>query len=138
MRPLQLSSKQEIVTVLRSAAVAVFPNRAEGGTNLVAMETMAVGVPVIISNNTGHKDIIREKHCYPLRRQSYPHAEGEERERGWGESSVDEIVELLEDVYQNREEASRRGKLGSKFIRERFTWELAIRHLAAEISTAAG
>ena len=29
-----------------------FSNRAEGGTNLVAMECMAAGVPTIVSNNT--------------------------------------------------------------------------------------
>ena len=45
--------------VLRRADVALFPNRCEGGTNLVAMEAAAVGVPVVLSANTGHLDVIR-------------------------------------------------------------------------------
>lgn len=37
--------------------VALFPNRAEGGTNLVAMEAMACGVPAIIECVAGQRDI---------------------------------------------------------------------------------
>ena len=38
--------------ILREADVALFPNRAEGGTNLVAMECMACGLPTILSART--------------------------------------------------------------------------------------
>ncbi|MGE0725144.1 MAG: glycosyltransferase, partial [Alphaproteobacteria bacterium] len=44
--------------VIREADVALFPNRCEGGTNLVAMECMAAGVPTILSANTGHLDLL--------------------------------------------------------------------------------
>ncbi|CAN0032393.1 unnamed protein product, partial [Phaeothamnion confervicola] len=37
---------------------ALFPNRCEGGTNLVAMEAVAAGVPTVLSANTGHLDLI--------------------------------------------------------------------------------
>ena len=47
--------------ILRECDVAVFPNRAEGGTNLVAMKCMACGVPTILSANTGHLDLIRDR-----------------------------------------------------------------------------
>lgn len=42
---------------LRAADVAVFPNRCEGGTNLVATEAMACGVPTWLSHGTGHLDL---------------------------------------------------------------------------------
>ena len=45
--------------VLHEADVALFPNRAEGGTNLVAMECLASGIPTILSANTGHLDLLR-------------------------------------------------------------------------------
>ena len=41
---------------LRAAHVAVFPNRAEGGTNLVAMEALAT-LPTFLSPGTGHADL---------------------------------------------------------------------------------
>jgi glycosyltransferase involved in cell wall biosynthesis len=37
---------------------AIFPNRAEGGTNLVAMECMACGVPTYIRASTGQADLV--------------------------------------------------------------------------------
>ncbi|WP_333808451.1 glycosyltransferase [Phenylobacterium sp.] len=44
--------------VIRECDVAIFPNRCEGGTNLVAMETLALGVPSLLSANTGHMDLL--------------------------------------------------------------------------------
>jgi glycosyltransferase involved in cell wall biosynthesis len=46
--------------VVREADAAVFPNRCEGGTNLVAMECLACGIPTVLSANTGHLDLIDE------------------------------------------------------------------------------
>ena len=40
--------------VMQEADVALFPNRCEGGNNLVALEAIASGVPTILSANTGH------------------------------------------------------------------------------------
>ncbi|KAJ8604347.1 hypothetical protein CTAYLR_002528 [Chrysophaeum taylorii] len=55
--------------LLRSVDVAIFPNRAEGGTNLVAMEAVAMAVPTILSANTGHLDLLDalgDHACWPL------------------------------------------------------------------------
>jgi glycosyltransferase involved in cell wall biosynthesis len=95
---------------LRQMDVAVFPNRCEGGTNLVAMECMACGVPTILSANTGHMDLIDGDNCYPLQRQLLDEA------TGWGESDVDEVVEALEQVYADREKAARRGAMGARTL----------------------
>jgi len=56
--------------LLREADVALFPNRAEGGTNLVAMECMACGIPTILSANTGHLDLVQDDTCLPLLQQA--------------------------------------------------------------------
>lgn len=97
--------------ILREMDVALFTNRAEGGTNLVAMECMACGVPTILSANTGHLDLIDEDSCFPLLRQGRVpgHGEAVGRVAGWGESDADEVVEALERAYADREEAKRRG-----------------------------
>jgi glycosyltransferase involved in cell wall biosynthesis len=58
-----------IAQVLRETDVALFPNRCEGGTKLVAMECMASGVPTIVSDNTGHKDLVAIGAPYALNRQ---------------------------------------------------------------------
>jgi glycosyltransferase involved in cell wall biosynthesis len=99
--------------VMREMDVGIFPNRCEGGTNLVAMECMACGVPAIVSNNTGHKDLVATGAPYALMRQC-PVTFGDVGTDGWGESDVDEIVEMLEQVWANREEARRRAAAGAE------------------------
>ncbi len=55
--------------VLRECDMAVFPNRCEGGTNLVAMEAMACGVPTYVAYNTGQKDLVDLIGCGAFRTQ---------------------------------------------------------------------
>ena len=103
--------------ILREADVALFPNRAEGGTNLVAMECMACGVPTILSANTGHLDLIGEARCIALSRQRPVPPNDEMRgTEGWGESDVDEIVEALERVWRDRSGSAAIGTGGARFM----------------------
>ena len=115
--------------VIRSCDAALFTNRAEGGTNLVAMEAIACGIPTILSNNTGHLDITEKVPCYILENQSAvgPIREDEGTE-GWGESSIDETVAMLEKLYLNRDEANVVGTRGAKAIQS-WTWENKIGEL---------
>jgi glycosyltransferase involved in cell wall biosynthesis len=119
--------------LLREADVAVFTNRGEGGTNLVAMECLACGVPTLLSANTGHLDLIQPQHCYPLQHQStvtpQPPYNGVE---GWGESDVEEVVETLEQVYQNRSEAQQRGEAAVRWMAD-WTWEKQVQRFLHQI-----
>ncbi|MBM09473.1 MAG: glycosyltransferase [Magnetovibrio sp.] len=114
------TANRKTATILRNMNVGVFPNRCEGGTNLVAMEAMACGVPCILSANTGHLDIIEGDNCIPLVDQAPISETGNETEM-WRESKVDEIVAALEMVYANQEEAKRRGALGAESMK-RLSW----------------
>jgi glycosyltransferase involved in cell wall biosynthesis len=115
--------------LLREVDVALMPSRCEGGTNLVAMECMAVGVPVILSRNTGHLDLVGKDNCYTLDFQ-IPMGEVMRRPdlEGWGESSIEEIVTRLEDAYSDRAEALRRGANGTAFMQE-WGWPTRIGNL---------
>jgi glycosyltransferase involved in cell wall biosynthesis len=95
---------------LRQCDVALFPNRAEGATNFLAMEAIASGVPTILSSNTGHLDLIEQ--CPSVLRLAprpldlkVPVIFDEESVgvSHWGESDIDEIVHLLSEVYDNPE-----------------------------------
>jgi glycosyltransferase involved in cell wall biosynthesis len=79
--------------IYRECDVTLFPNRAEGGTNLVAMECIACGLPTILSANTGHMDLLDRGAGYPLKQQRINAA-------GWGESDLEEVVETLELAKQ--------------------------------------
>lgn len=115
----------QMAQTIREADVALFPNRCEGGTNLVAMETMACGVPVILSANTGHLDLLAESGAaIPLTRQQpvrgrCPLYRGTE---GWGESDVAEMIERLEEAYRDRNATRERGARGAGFLHRVWTW----------------
>jgi glycosyltransferase involved in cell wall biosynthesis len=110
-----------IPAIMNEADVALFANRCEGGTNLVAMETMASGIPCILSANTGHLDIIEDGNCYPLTMQSAT-PDKIDPTGLWGESDIDEILSYLEQVYQDRAEAKARGMRAAESM-ARLSWQ---------------
>lgn len=124
-----------MAAALREADVALFPNRCEGGTNLVAMEAMACGVPVILSANTGHLDLLTDPEAsWRLDHQGRPRG-GCPLYRGmddWGESEVEEMVERLEASYRDRADAAHRGIAAARLMQERWSW----RRRAAELLEA--
>jgi glycosyltransferase involved in cell wall biosynthesis len=110
-----------LANYIREMDCALQPSRAEAGTNMVAMEAMACGVPVIVGRNTGMTDLIADGNCVTLNRQTpviHPHGWGTE---GWGESDVAEIVAALEELYADREKRDRIGAAGAAFMQTR-TW----------------
>jgi glycosyltransferase involved in cell wall biosynthesis len=116
--------------IMREADVAVFPNRCEGGTNLVAMECLACGVPTILSANTGHLDLVREVPCYALNRQQPVPPAGEMGTEGWGECEVEEVEAALETVHADRAAAAARGRAAAEAMAG-WSWQNRIDQLVA-------
>ncbi|WP_454688531.1 glycosyltransferase family 4 protein [Achromobacter aloeverae] len=112
---------QMMPTVLRDIDVCLQPSRAEPCTSLPVKEAMACGAPVIAAANTGMLDILTSENSIALKHQAPVPGAGTE---GWGESSIDEIVETLEWVYRNRAEARLLGRRAAQWIvDERRTWQ---------------
>lgn len=88
--------------ILHECNAAIFPNRCEGGTNLVAMETMACGIPTVVADNTGQHDLVEMLDfpsfgtCAPVKAPP-SHATVED----WGETDPDAVVEALEKIYSD-------------------------------------
>jgi glycosyltransferase involved in cell wall biosynthesis len=124
--------------ILREMDAAVFTNRSEGGTNLVAMECMACGIPVVLSRNTGHLDLIKNDNCYPLDDQRA--VENRWNSVGdvacWGESQVDEVVERFEQIFADRETARKRGLRAARMMLG-MTWAETARQMKDLVLTAA-
>lgn len=90
-------------SVLRECDAAIFPNRCEGGTNLVAMEAMACGVPTYVAANTGQRDLIALFACGAFTDQRpVKAAPAMASVEDWGETSVEEVVDALERLYTQR------------------------------------
>jgi len=109
--------------ILREMDCALQASRCEPCTNLPAKEAMACGVPVILADNTGTRDLVDADNCVALTSQaSVPGQPGWGTE-GWGESSVEEIVAALEMLYTDTHSRKRIGARGAEWIIERRrTW----------------
>lgn len=118
--------------------IGVFPNRCEGGTNLVLMEYMACAKPVIASNTSGHRDILSADNAVLLNQFSEMNiGDGEPFAARWPEPSVDELVAAIEWAYQHRDKAKALGQQAGRDL-ARFTWADSARRLAELLGAADG
>ena len=109
--------------LFRQSDIGVFPNRCEGGTNLVLMEYMACAKPAIVSMTSGHKDIVSQDNALLLR-QLAPYqvkdAHGNLIAR-WEEPSLDELVAQLEYAYHHKAALRSVGRRAGEDLKS-FTW----------------
>jgi glycosyltransferase involved in cell wall biosynthesis len=109
--------------VLREMDCALQVSRCEACTNLPAKEAMACGVPVILANNTGTRDLIDVDNCVALNSQDRVVGQPGVGTDGWGESRVEEIVAALEKLYMDTQMRKRIGERGAEWIvQQRRTW----------------
>jgi len=110
--------------------IGVFPNRCEGGTNLVLMEYMACAKPVIASNTSGHCDIVTADNAVLLNQFSPMNiGDGGPLTARWQDPSVDELVAAIEWAYHHRDKAKTLGQQAGRDL-ARFTWADSARRLA--------
>ena len=109
--------------VLRQMDCAIQVSRCEPCTNLPAMEAMACGVPVILSNNTGMLDLAAVDNCMALRSQDPVRSKPGVGTDGWGETRVEEIVAALEKLYTDTQLRRKIASRGAEWILEHgYTW----------------
>ena len=121
--------------VLHQVDVAVFPNRCEAGLNHSAIASLACGVPTVLSNNTGNRDLTQHNLGFPLQSQRRVKAPAKfVGVEGWGESDVEELVETLEYLYTHRAEAEQRSLASADWLRSR-PWSTVTKNFATLLST---
>ena len=130
-------SNEAMASWLGDVDAAVFVSRAEGGTNLAAMEALACGVPTVLSANTGHRDLIASVPCVALDRQSAisagPAVAGT---TGWGETDPMDVVESLEQLYARREEARAMGRDAAVAMASTWSWPRRIDGMLSALAEA--
>lgn len=106
----------------RNTDVGLFPNRCEGGTNLVLMEYMACGKPVVASYASGHQDIVNDGNALLIRKmRQLTINNGATPVAIWDDPDLEETIERLEWAYQNRDALRRFGARAGEDLKH-FTW----------------
>ena len=114
----------------RQTDLGVFPNRCEGGTNLVLMEYMACGKPVVASYASGHKDVVTGENALLLNELSPLRIAGSDGNlwASWEEPSLDELVAKIEYAYHHRAQIREIGRRAGEDMK-RYTWRHTAEHL---------
>ncbi len=117
-------------SLFKQTDIGVFPNRCEGGTNLVLMEYMACAKPVIATAASGHRDIVNEENALLLRRLkniNIVDADGAVIGR-WQDPSLDELVARIEQAYHHRDALRIKARRAGNDLQQ-YTW----RHCAQRL-----
>ncbi len=107
-------TQRELASQMQNTDCGLFPNRCEGGTNLVLMEYAACGRPVVANALTGHADV-REAIAVEIKAKPGPD--------GWAKQNIGDIVAALH---------SAKSALPRK---AEWTWERAARQIIDRIET---
>lgn len=126
--------------IYQQTDIGIFPNRCEGGNNMVMCEYMACDRTVIACDTTGHADVITGNNAFLLS-ESTPIVVSDPQGKPsgvWHEVSVDELVEQLECAYMNRELCRQKSAIAAEDMKK-LTWDRAARqfhYIAAKLHNA--
>ena len=128
---------RQLPHLIKQADIAVFASRCEGGTNLMAMETLACGVPTLISANTGHLDLLAMGlgHALPMSQSTLSQVDPQvQRAYGdgsldlWGETDPDELFAWWLRIADNRSQWTDLGCRHATALRS-LSWRESMRKL---------
>jgi glycosyltransferase involved in cell wall biosynthesis len=130
VRTCELIPKELQRELYRQTDLGIFPNRCEGGTNLVLMEYMACAKPVVASNTSGHRDVVTRENALLLNDLSpYNIVDGQNQLfASWQEPSLDELVAQIEYAYHHRDEIQTLGRRAGRDMKQ-FSWRRTAEHL---------
>ena len=128
----------QLGSLYRSADCFVSVSRGEGW-NMPLMEAMACGLPSIATDWGAHTEFLHEGIAYPLRvrgtvpaRAKCPYYEG----FSWADPDPEHLRHQLRHVYENQDEARRRGEAAAREMAERWTWREVARRIVGRLEAA--
>jgi glycosyltransferase involved in cell wall biosynthesis len=123
-------SPEELRDMILSSDCGLFPSRGEGW-GMGAMEFMASGLPVILTDYAGLGEMCNSKYNYPLNVKIMAESIGYYGKMTskttnigkWAEPDLDHLIKLMKEIYNNQDKANKKGNLAKKWIRKTFNRE---------------
>lgn len=122
-------TEKELVDLYGLADCFVFTTRAEG-FGLPALEAMATGLPVILTNWLGSADMCDDRYNYSIDPIDLNFRIVRPDQQGWM-ANIDpqELMYWMRHVYEYQDEAKEKGKLAAKWVKNNWTWKHAAKRM---------
>lgn len=115
----------------QNSHVLLAPSRGEG-KNMPALEFLSTGGTVIATNWGGHREWLHPDYAYPLDYTMAP-VNTQFPNTFNARASVEHLKELMLHTFRNRDEARRKGEIGSMIIPQISSWDVVVRRLFEKI-----
>lgn len=129
-------SNHAMASLYRSSDCFVLASRGEG-LGMQYLEAMASGLPVIHCNWSAHTDYLNEINSYPVQYQlktiddpNYIVKCPQALNSKWAQVDIADLQRTLRHVFENRDQAKKRGEIGMKWAREQTWQKMAIAFIA--------
>ncbi|MEM7350867.1 MAG: glycosyltransferase [Acidobacteriota bacterium] len=117
--------RYQLGSLYRSVDCFVSASRGEGW-NMPLMEAMACGLPAIATDWGAHRAFVHADIAYPLRIRGTipaiakcPYYSG----YSWADPDPEHLRHLLRTIYENRDEAQRRGAAAAQEMAKKWSWQ---------------
>lgn len=135
----RVATHKDVYSIMKQVHCGVFPSRAEGW-NLEALELLACGRHVIITNCTAHTEFCSSDNCKLIEMNSGYESnydgkffDGSGEWRKFGQNELDQLVHHLREVHkQNTEGSLKVNSVGVESV-ERYSWTNVSRILSDTI-----
>jgi glycosyltransferase involved in cell wall biosynthesis len=126
-------TREELRALYHGADCLLAPSRGEG-SGLTPRDAMATGLPVILTDWGGLRELADPRYSYPVQVECLEPAPEENSSYGRGVTgggpignfarpSVASLRASMREVYEDRDGARRRGLAAAAWTRERWTWK---------------
>lgn len=118
-------SHEQMTQIHRKFHCFVLPHRSEG-FGMPHMDAMSYGNPTIATNFSGNTDFMRDDNSYLIPYQLTPacgmswYVPWYDGTMYWAEPNLHALAKTMRHVYENRDEAVKKGIAGRNFIMENF------------------
>lgn len=121
----------ELMDILKSADVFVFPSRGEG-FGITPLEAMATGIPAIVPNAHGISEYFDDRYMYGVKADKKSTAIYK-RLTDVGnmvECDINDLAKQMRYTYEHQIEAKKKGKLAQKYV-QKYTYKKTAEQLKA-------
>jgi glycosyltransferase involved in cell wall biosynthesis/lipopolysaccharide biosynthesis glycosyltransferase len=129
-------SRQQLTALINECSTYISLHRSEG-YGLTIAEAMALGKPVIATGYSGNMDFMNENVSFPIQFSLIKIGNGSlpySPESVWAEPDLEQAAQIMNNLYRDKEQATKIGQLAKEHVTQSFNLDRAQRFIAERVT----